>query len=145
MEQTTLRLRGMSCASCANHIEEAIRSVPGVEACNVNFGAEQAAVTYNPSQTNVAAIQTAVDDAGYSAQPINDDVLAADDDAEQRERHAEHQKLTRKVWLSGAVSAVLVIGSFPAMTGLSIPYFPMWLHNPWLQLVLTAPVLAWSG
>ncbi len=145
MEQTTLRLRGMSCASCANNIEQAIRSVPGVEACNVNFGAEQAAVTYNPSHTNVAAIQTAVDDAGYSAQPLNDDAWATDDDAEQRERHAEHQKLTRKVWFSGAVSAVLVIGSFPAMTGLSIPYFPMWLHNPWLQLVLTAPVLAWSG
>ena len=40
MENTTLKLRGMSCASCAGNIEEAIRSVGGVEACNVNFGAE---------------------------------------------------------------------------------------------------------
>ncbi|WP_016877548.1 copper-translocating P-type ATPase, partial [Chlorogloeopsis fritschii] len=25
------------------------------------------------------------------------------------------------------------------------PFIPMWLHNPWLQLVLTTPVLFWAG
>jgi len=145
MENATLKLRGMSCASCANNIEEAIRSVPGVEACSVNFGAEQAAVSYDPSKTDVAAIQEAVDEAGYAALPIQDDVLAPEDDAERRERQAENQKLTRRVWVSGAISAVLVIGSLPAMTGLPIPFIPMWLHDPWLQLVLTAPVLFWAG
>lgn len=145
MENATLKLRGMSCASCANNIEEAIRSVPGVETCSVNFGAEQAAVTYDASKTDVAAIQEAVDEAGYSALPIQDDVLAPEDDAERQERQAENQKLTRRVWVSGVISAVLVIGSLPAMTGLPIPFIPMWLHNPWLQLVLTAPVLFWAG
>jgi P-type Cu+ transporter len=145
MENTTLKLRGMSCASCANNIEEAIRSVPGVEACSVNFGAEQAAVSYDPSKTDVAAIQSAVDEAGYSALPVQDDVLAPEDDAERRERQAENQKLTRRVWVSGVISSVLVIGSLPAMTGLPIPFIPMWLHNPWFQLVLTAPILFWAG
>jgi P-type Cu+ transporter len=145
MENATLKLRGMSCASCANNIEEAIRSVPGVEACSVNFGAEQAAVTYDPSKTDVAAIQEAVDEAGYSALPIQDDVLAPEDDAERRERQAENQKLTRRVWVSGVISAVLVIGSLPAMTGLPISFIPMWLHDPWFQLVLTAPILFWAG
>ena len=64
MENQTFKLRGMSCAACASTIEDAIRSVPGVETCSVNFGAEQAAVTYNPRQTNPVAIQAAVDDAG---------------------------------------------------------------------------------
>jgi len=145
MEKTTLKLRGMSCASCANNIESAIRSVPGVEACNVNFGTEQAAVSYDPRKTDVATIQAAVDAAGYTAQPMQDDVLAPEADAERRDRLAEQQKLTRKVWVSGAISAFLVIGSLPAMTGLAIPFIPLWLHNPWLQLVLTAPVLFWAG
>jgi len=145
MDNLTLKLRGMSCASCANNIEEAIRSVPGVDACSVNFGAEQATVTYDSHKTDVAEIQSAVDAAGYSAQPMQDDVLAPEDDAERRERQAENQKLTRKVWVSGIVSAILVIGSLPAMTRLPIPFIPMWLHNPWLQLVLTAPVLFWAG
>ncbi|HEY9666507.1 MAG TPA: heavy metal translocating P-type ATPase, partial [Coleofasciculaceae cyanobacterium] len=145
MENTTLKLRGMSCAACAGNIEEAIRSVPGVEVCNVNFGAEQASVTYNPNQTDVAAIQDAVDAAGYSALPMQDDVLAPEDDAERQARQAENRDLRRKVWVSGIISAVIVIGSLPVMTGLPIPFIPMWLHNSWLQLVLTAPVLFWAG
>jgi len=62
MDNATLKLRGMSCASCANNIEDAIRSVPGVDACSVNFGAEQAAYDL---KTDVAAIQDAVDAAGF--------------------------------------------------------------------------------
>ncbi len=106
MENATLKLRGMSCASCANNIEEAIRSVPGVEACSVNFGAEQAAVSYDPNRTDIAAIQEAVDEAGYSALPIQDDVLAPEDDAERQERQAENQKLTRRVWVSSLIGAL---------------------------------------
>ena len=77
METQTFKLRGMSCAACASAIAAAIRAVPGVEGCSVNFGAEQAAVTYNPSSTTLAQIQAAVDEAGYTAQPLNDDGLAA--------------------------------------------------------------------
>jgi Cu+-exporting ATPase len=145
VENSNLKLRGMSCASCASNIEEAIRSVPGVNECNVNFGAEQATVTYDPNQTDVAMIQEAVDAAGYSSVPMQDDVLAPEDDTERRERLVENRQLTRKVWVSGIISAILVIGSLPMMTGLPIPFIPAWMHNPWLQLVLTAPVLFWCG
>ncbi|HSM84402.1 MAG TPA: cation transporter, partial [Nodosilinea sp.] len=145
MENQLLKLRGMSCAACATSIETAIRSVPGVEACTVNFGAEQAAVTYDPHQTNLTHIQAAVDEAGYTAQPLSEDPLAAEDDAERREREAENRQLTRKAGFSLIVGGILVIGSLPMMTGLPIPFIPMWLHNPWLQLVLTTPVLFWAG
>lgn len=145
MENTSLKLRGMSCASCASNIEDAILSVPGVEACNVNFGAERATVTYDARKTDLVAIQNAIDAAGYSAVPMQEDVLAPEDDTERRERLAENRKLTRKVWVSGAIGIILVIGSLPAMTGLEIPFIPMWLHDAWLQLVLTLPVLFWCG
>lgn len=145
METATLKLRGMSCASCANNIEQSIQSIPGVHQCSVNFGAEQATVTYNASKTDIATIQQAVDAAGYSAQPMQDDVLAPEADIERQARQAEQRKLTRKVWVSCMISAVLVIGSLPMMLGIPIPFIPMWLHNPWLQLVLTTPVLFWGG
>ncbi|GFE69120.1 heavy metal translocating P-type ATPase [Chroococcus sp. FPU101] len=145
MENATLKLRGMSCASCANNIENAIRSVPGVEVASVNFGAELASITYDAQRTSIADLQSAVDEAGYSAEPMQDDVLAPEDDAEKRTRQAENRDLTRKVWVSGIISSILVIGSLPAMTGLPIPLIPMWLHHPLLQLILTAPVLFWAG
>jgi Cu+-exporting ATPase len=136
----------MSCASCASNIEDAIRSLPGVETCNVNFGAEQAAVTYDPQRTDIGAIQAAVNAAGYAAHPLPDqDVLSEENDVEKSARLAESRDLTRKVWVGGMISAILVIGSLPAMTGLSIPFLPLWLHNPWLQLILTVPVQFWAG
>ena len=145
MENTTFKLRGMSCASCAKTIETAIRSVPGVTQSNVNFAAEQASVTYNASQTNIATIQQAVDAAGYFAQPISADVLAPTDDADRREQRRESRQLLRKIWFGAIVSIILVMGSFSAMTGLPIAFIPMWLHDPWLQLALTTPVLVWAG
>lgn len=145
IRDATLKLRGMSCASCANNVEQAIQSVPGVTTCQVNFAAEQATVAYDPSQTDLTNIQQAVDAAGYSAQPLQDDMLAPEDDAERRERQAENRRLTRKVWVAGLISAVLVIGSLPMMIGLSIPLIPAWLHAAWLQWILTTPVLFWCG
>jgi Cu+-exporting ATPase len=145
MENSSLKLRGMGCASCARTIEDTIRSLPGVEICNVNFGAEQASVTYDPRVTDIAAIQKAVDEAGYSAVPLQDDVLAPEDDSERRERLAENRRLTRKLWTGGTIGAILVIGSLPAMTGVAIPFIPSWLHNSWVQLALATPALFWCG
>ncbi|MUL37034.1 heavy metal translocating P-type ATPase [Gloeocapsopsis dulcis] len=146
METLTLKLRGMSCASCANSIEEAIRSVPGVTECNVNFGAEQAAVTYNPDKTNIEKIQAAIDEAGYSSYSLQEqEMVTGEDDAEKAARLAESKKLKRKLWVGGVVSIILVIGGLPMMTGLHLPWIPAWLHNPWFQLVLTTPIQFWSG
>jgi P-type Cu+ transporter len=145
MKNTTLKLRGMSCASCANTIETAIRSVPGVAQSNVNFAAERANVSYDASQTDIATIQAAVKSAGYTAQPISADVLAAPDDGNRLEQNCESRRLLRRIWFSGIVSIILVIGSFSAMTGMPIGFIPPWLHHPWLQLGLTTPVLVWAG
>ncbi|HEY9875976.1 MAG TPA: heavy metal translocating P-type ATPase [Candidatus Obscuribacterales bacterium] len=143
MDNLTLKLRGMSCASCANSIADAIRAVAGVSECNVNFGAEIASITYDPKITDLKAIQDAVDAAGYSSQPIQD--LLSEDETELRARQVESRGLQLKVWTGGIISTILVIGSLPAMTGLQIPFIPMWLHNFWLQAVLTAPVQFWCG
>ncbi|BAY80253.1 cation-transporting ATPase (plasmid) [Nostoc linckia NIES-25] len=146
MEKATLKLRGMSCASCASSIEEAISSVPGVNECSVNFGAEQATVEYDPRTTDVQTIQDAVDEAGYSAYPLPEqNLMAGEDDTEKTTRLRESRYLLRKVIVAGVIGAVLVIGSLPMMLGLNLPLIPTWLHNSWVQLVLTTPVLFWCG
>lgn len=146
MDTLTLKLRGMSCASCAHNIEEAIQSVPGVANCNVNFGAEQATVQYDPRKTNLEKIQDAVEAAGYSAYSLQEqEMVTGESDAQIAARKAESRNLTRKIAVGGVVSILLVIGSLSAMTGLKLPLIPAWLSNPWFQLVLTAPVQFWCG
>lgn len=146
METLTLKLRGMSCASCASNVEEAIRAVPGVIECNVNFGAEQATLKYDPQKTNLEKIQDAVDEAGYSAASLQEqEMITGESDAEKDDRLAESRNLMRKVVVGGVISVLLLVGSLPAMTGLHLPWIPAWLHDPRLQLVLTAPVQFWCG
>jgi P-type Cu+ transporter len=145
MENTTLQLRGMSCASCGRSIWEAINSVNGVNECIVNFGAELATVEYDPRKTDVTAIQKAVDEAGYSAFPLQQNSTAQQDEVEKRRQSKESRELTRKVVVSSILSVVIVIGSIPIMMGLNVPFIPMWLHNPWVQLVLTIPIQFWCG
>lgn len=146
METLTLKLRGMSCASCASNIEQVICDVPGVSECNVNFGMEQATVNYDPQKTNLEQIQHAVDEAGYSAESLQEqEMITGENDAEKDARLAESRDLRRKVVVGAVISIVLIVGSLPAMLGLHLPWIPTWLHNPWFQLVLTAPVQFWCG
>ncbi|WP_017658806.1 heavy metal translocating P-type ATPase [Baaleninema simplex] len=142
VQTVNLSLQGMSCAACANAIEKAIANVPGVKGCNVNFATAQATVRYQGDTTDIETIQHAVSDAGYRAKPVDDTDVG---DAERDAREAEQRDLTRKVIFGCIVSIVLVIGSLPMMTGLEIPWIPMWLHHPLLQLVLSLPVMVWCG
>lgn len=144
MDNLTVKLQGMSCASCASSIEQAIKSVPGVIECNVNFGMEQASIQYDSQKTSLATIQKAVDEAGYKAFPLPE-IAQGEDDTEQANRQAESQVLQRKLWTAGMISLLLFTGSIPAMTGWHLPFIPGWLHNFWVQLVLTAPVQFWCG
>ncbi|MFW6357672.1 MAG: heavy metal translocating P-type ATPase [Chroococcales cyanobacterium] len=146
METATLKLRGMSCASCANNIEEAIKSVPGVNECTVNFGAEQATIQYDSRKTNIKTIQNAVDEAGYSAAPIDDQsMITGEDEKEKAIRDAETRLFLLKVIVGSVISFILIFGSLPMMTGLELPWVPALLQNTWFQLILTAPVQFWCG
>ncbi|MGB5631815.1 MAG: cation transporter, partial [Waterburya sp.] len=146
IENINLKLRGMSCASCASSIEEAISNVPGVVECNVNFGAEQASIKYNSHRTSIEDIQDAVEEAGYSSYPLqSQEMVTGEEDAEKATRIAESRDLIRKIIVGGVISLLLIFGSLPMMMGMSLPFIPPLLHNPWLQLVLTAPVQFWCG
>jgi len=63
-KQATLPIRGMTCASCAAHVEEALREIEGVSEANVNLATERARVAFAPD-TNVGQLVSAVRDAGY--------------------------------------------------------------------------------
>lgn len=123
-----------------------MRSVPGVAEVNVNFGAEQANIQYDPKQTNLEQIQQAIVDAGYSSYSLQDQEFVTDEtDTEKTARLREFRQLRQKIMVAGVISVVLVVGSLPMMLGLPIPFIPLWLHNSWLQLVLSTPVLFWAG
>jgi Cu+-exporting ATPase len=145
MAQIAFTLRGMRCAACGNIVTTAVQQVPGVSQCDVSFGAAQAMVTYDPQRVSWQAIQQAIAQAGYGAEPLVNTDLLAEATAEDNAQAVTMQELQHRLFLAGGATLVLVVGSLPMMLGVSIPWLPMWLHHPWLQLALTTPIQFWSG
>ncbi|NKB81440.1 MAG: heavy metal translocating P-type ATPase [Nitrospirales bacterium] len=63
---TTFPVRGMTCASCVSHVEQALLAVVGVESAVVNLATEMATVDYDPRLVNPKVLTQSVQDAGYS-------------------------------------------------------------------------------
>ena len=65
--KTQLDIQGMSCANCSQTITQALNDLNGVSEANINFATDEGTVEYDPEETSLGAIYTAIDDAGYSA------------------------------------------------------------------------------
>ena len=145
LKETTLTLKGMSCASCASSIQKAVQRVDGVQSAQVNFATEQMSVDYDERRVGLETIQAAIADAGYKAMTPTDLSAKEADNQNQLDRKAEQRSLLKKVAISGTIGAILVLGALPIMLGVSIPGWPVFFHNKWLQLALATPVLFWCG
>jgi copper chaperone len=65
MENVTLKVDGMSCGGCVASVERVLKAVPGVIAVKVQLSPGLAEVNFDPARTQVAALKTAVEAAGY--------------------------------------------------------------------------------
>ena len=124
------RVTGMTCASCAAHVETALRQVPGVDTATVNLATAVATVHGAAAD---AALADAVAEAGYQLTPIR----SAERPADARAREQAHLRQLRRRLATAAALTVPVVAM--AMLELPIP------GAPWIQLALTTPVVAWAG
>ncbi len=124
-EHVELVIGGMTCASCAAHIEKRLNRLDGV-AATVNFASEHAAVAFDPTQVSVDELIGAVEAAGYEA------FLPA---AVTEENPARPYR--RRLVLAVALTVPLMV--FAWVPG-SRP--PGW---EWVSLVLATPVVFYAG
>src|SRR5258706_1355334 len=61
-----LPIEGMTCASCAATVQEALAGATGVTPAGVNFATNKAAIEYDAAQTNVSQLINTVREAGYN-------------------------------------------------------------------------------
>jgi Cu+-exporting ATPase len=145
MTRDRLQLTGMSCAACASAIESAIHKVPGVEACAVNFGAEQAVVNYDGQRTRLEQILRAIAAAGYGATPAVAFGASPSPSAPPSPAPRPPLPILPRVIAGGVVSALLMTGMVAMAIPAAAPAILMTLHHPWVQLVLATPVMGWCG
>lgn len=64
-----IAIQGMSCSSCANRIENAVKDITGVEEASINFATEKLAVTIQDEAT-LQNIYNSIEELGYT--PVKD-------------------------------------------------------------------------
>lgn len=98
---------GMSCASCALHVERALNACPGVSQARVNFATSTANVDFNSAECSPEQLQKAVEVAGY------DLVIAEGADLLEHRQAEDYRNLKRRtVWAVALSIPVVIIGMF---------------------------------
>ncbi|MDQ3009035.1 MAG: heavy metal translocating P-type ATPase [bacterium] len=101
----SLPIVGMHCASCASTIKRTLSKLDGVEECEVNYGTEQAKLTYNPQKTSITKMNEAVNKFGYDLQAPtpsmhdgHDMMVPLSSDASVKERKLKELAELKKHW-----------------------------------------------
>lgn len=128
MEKRTIPVLEMSCAVCAASVESTVRALKGVREAMVNFAAGTLNVEYDPSEITPKQMQDAVRAVGY-------DLIVDEENAvelQEQEQRKHYLSLRRRTVWAWALSVPLMLLGM------------VWMHeawSPWVQLVLTVPVL----
>ncbi len=139
-------IEGMSCASCAMTIENAVSKIPGVDKASVNLATEIMTVEANDSVTP-EAIAKVVDGVGYSARPRGKSVEEElEEKNEKKEAHL--RKMKRNLNISAIFTVPLLFIAMADMVGIPMPAFLSPMQSPvsyaLIQLALSLPIV-WIG
>ena len=139
-------IEGMSCASCAMTIENAVSKIPGVDKASVNLATEIMTVEANDSVTP-EAIAKVVDGVGYSARPRGKSVEEElEEKNEKKEAHLREMK--RNLTISAIFAVPLLFIAMADMVGIPMPAFLSPMQSPvsyaLIQLALSLPIV-WLG
>ena len=139
-------IEGMSCASCAMTIENAVSKMPGVDKASVNLATEIMTVEANDSVTP-EAIAKVVDGVGYGARPRGKSVEEElEEKNEKKEAHLREMK--RNLTISAIFAVPLLFIAMADMVGIPMPAFLSPMQSPvsyaLIQLALALPIV-WIG
>ena len=139
-------IEGMSCASCAMTIENAVSKIPGVDKASVNLATEIMTVEANDSVTP-EDIAKVVDGVGYSARPRGKSVEEElEEKNEKKEAHLREMK--RNLTISAIFTVPLLFIAMADMVGIPMPAFLSPMQSPvsyaLIQLALSLPII-WLG
>ena len=139
-------IEGMSCASCAMTIENAVSKIPGVDKASVNLATEIMTVEATDSVTP-EDIAKVVDGVGYSARPRSKSVEEElEEKNEKKEVHLREMK--RNLTISAIFTVPLLFIAMADMVGIPMPAFLSPMQSPvsyaLIQLALVLPII-WLG
>jgi Cu+-exporting ATPase len=133
-DEITLSISGMTCASCVQKIEKALKEVEGVFDAKVNLMTGKATVEVLPG-TDVKALIKAVKGAGYDASEEVSAELAME--REREERKKEIRSWTINLAIATPIAILVVLGEFREYI-LPFVYIPEFIADKLFIFLLTS-------
>lgn len=144
MSEEVFLIDGMTCASCALTVENAVKKLDGINSAVVNLTTEKMTIDYDAGKVDEAAVSKAVADAGYGAKVYNPKTAESQEDREEHKLTAIKKRL---FWASVFTIPLFYI-SMGSMIGLPLPGFlapeAAPLTYAGILLLLTIPVVLLS-
>ncbi|MBW8313210.1 MAG: heavy metal translocating P-type ATPase [Rhizobium sp.] len=140
VEEVSMAILGMTCASCVGRVEKALAKVPGVQSASVNLATETASVRVTAGTPREALVQ-AVANAGYEVAPEPQPPTAGATavPTPPPAQVAAHDRERRHLIIAALLSLPL------AVPMLGMPFDQHWALPGWWQLALATPVQFWLG
>ncbi|MHA1330456.1 MAG: heavy metal translocating P-type ATPase, partial [Candidatus Hodarchaeales archaeon] len=142
-------ISGMTCASCVNTIETALKKQEGILDVSVNIATEKAHILYDPHLISNKDIIESIESVGYGARRISS--LSKVDDREKEER-ARELKLQKIRLLSAIIFTIpILIYSLGYTIGINFPlptaedFIFGFDTRQFIVMVFTIPVMFFSG
>ncbi|MBU2598253.1 MAG: heavy metal translocating P-type ATPase, partial [Actinobacteria bacterium] len=128
-EKATIKIGGMTCATCVKIIEKALKNLDGIISVNVNLGVEKAYITYNPRIISVTDMKKTIEEAGYQYLGKEGEEI---EDLEKIAREKDLKEKTKRFIIGFVIGIPLMI----------LMYLPIQLPSfmPYLLFLLTTPV-----
>ncbi|WP_075937803.1 heavy metal translocating P-type ATPase [Halosegnis longus] len=140
-ESTTIAITDMSCANCSETVQETLEATAGVVAAEVNYATDEAQVTYNPAEADVAAFYDAIERAGYS--PVREEEADGESDGDAREtaRQEEMNRQLRLTLFGAVLSLPLLVFMTDHLLGVGLVGDEVvGVSTGWVAFALATPV-----
>ncbi|TVP85559.1 MAG: copper-translocating P-type ATPase [Acholeplasmataceae bacterium] len=129
----TMRIEGMTCATCAGNVDHAVKTLEGVNNVHVNLANDKMTVTFDAAILKLSQLKKAVQDAGYDALLEEEVDLTVDPDLSRMNK--ARQKMRISALIAGTMMLLMVIHMFV----MTIPLYT------YLTAIMAIPVIFVMG
>ncbi|WP_278245515.1 heavy metal translocating P-type ATPase [Clostridium ihumii] len=143
LDSTTksLKIGGMTCASCSKAVERVVKKLDGTISANVNLATEKLTVEFEKEKTSLSEIKKAIEKSGYKV--LNNKEENIDEDKTRKEK--ERKALFKRFIYSVIFTVPLLVISMGSMMGLKLPNIIDPMKNSFnfalVQFILTTIVI----
>jgi len=110
LEKITVKLKGMTCTSCAGNIEKKLNDMEGIKSANVNFAVEKVTIEYDTKKVRLLDMKKKVDGLGYELVLEENKTDNVDEDEIKIKKAAKKMKIS--ITLSSIIMGLMIVHMF---------------------------------